>query len=375
VAAASAGIATALTSHHSPAGGPGNVVSPSSPSGSVSSSAEASASANPAKPEMRPQRIPGGPWAAELIHGEDFTPGTLAAGPTSLYVADSAMVVRLDPGTGNLVGMASHNPAVTYRPVVIGNTVWVVQSYQGGSVVLNSYDAKYLSQLASVTVPVSGQLSSDPAGVLAAASDGDLYVAAGHSVAVVNPDTRQVDRRISVSAGPVNSVAVSPDGKSLYVTVGSLHLLTYNPGTGALMASSSLPGLVSTAGNLVATSGGVWGTAGVGMSQWVWFAPDGDLLRAVHVTQGTGDGAYSIPTLSGGAVWLGGQRTLACADPATGQIRASATIPADNGVAEHFGGVVVVGTKAYAQYLDQAANQAGVARLIPPAACGGLSSP
>jgi sugar lactone lactonase YvrE len=374
VAAASASIATVLTSGHSQAPGTGNVTNPSSPSGSVSSSAVASASANPTKPEMRPRLIPGGPWAAELIHGEPFTPGTLAAGPTSLYVADSASVVRLDPGTGNLVGMASHNPAVTYRPVVIGSTVWVVESYQGGSVVLNGYDARYLSQLASVTVPVSGQLPSDPAGVLAAGSDGDLYVAAGHSVAVVNPDTRQVDRRISVSAGPVNSVAVSPDGNRLYATVGSLHLLTYNPATGAQLASSSVPGLVSVAGNLVATSGGVWGTAGVGMSQWVWFAPDGDLMRMIHVTQGTGDGAYSIPTLSGGTVWLGGQRTLACADPATGGIKASATIPTDNGVAEHFGGVVVVGGNAYAQYLDQAANQAGVARLTPPAACGGLGS-
>jgi hypothetical protein len=374
VAAASASIATVLTSHHSRAPGSGGGTNQVSPSASVSSSAQASAGPTPTGSAIAPQRIAGGPWGAELINRQKhqlLTPGTLAAGPVSLYAVTAKSLVRIDPGTGRLTAQVLYSPPISNPPVVIGSTVWALSSYSG-SIVLHGYDGTTLDQTASVTVPVSGQLPGNPAGVLATGPDGDLYVAAGNGVAVVNPGTRQVDRRISVSEGPVNSVAVSPDGSRLYVIVGSLRMLTYNPATGAQLGSSALPGLTSTAGNLVATSGGVWGTAGVGMSQWTWFAPDADLTRAIHVTQGTGDGANSVPTFSGGAVWLGGQHTLACYDPATGQVRASATIPTDNGVAEHFGGVVTVGVSAYALYLDQAAaHQAGLARLTPPPACGG----
>jgi hypothetical protein len=151
-------------------------------------------------------------------------------------------------------------------------------------------------------------------------------------------------------------------------------LFSYNPATGARLGGSvaGLAGLTSTAGNLIATPGGVWGTAGVGMSQWVWFAPGGDLTRMVRLTQGTGDGAVSVPTYSAGVVWLGGSRTLACADPDTGQVKASAAIPADNGVLEHFGSVAVTATgggKAYALYQNQAGRQSGLVRITPPAPC------
>jgi sugar lactone lactonase YvrE len=365
VAGTSAGIAEVLSSHHGPAGSPGNAVN--------SSSGYTSAGPTPTGSAIPPQRIAHAPWGAELINRQKrqlFMPGTLAAGQESLYAITAKSLVRIDPGTGRLTAQVPYRPPIPNPPVVIGNTVWALSSYGGSSVVLHGYDGTTLDQTASVTVPVSGQLPGDPAGVLAAGADGDLYVAAGRGVAVVNPGTRQVDRRIIVSAGPVNSVAVSPDKKSLYVTVGSLQLLTYNAATGAQRGASGIADLTSTAGNLLATVGGVWGTAGVGMSEWVWFAPDGDLMRMVHVTQETGDGANSVPSFSGGPVWLGGQHTLACADPATGRILASATIPADNGVAEHFGSVVIQGTSVYALYLDQAAaHQAGLARLTPPAAC------
>jgi len=32
----------------------------------------------------------------------------------------------------------------------------------------------------------------------------------------------------------------------------------------------------ASGGNLLATAGGVWGTTGSGMSEWVWFAPGGN---------------------------------------------------------------------------------------------------
>ena len=43
-------------------------------------------------------------------------------------------------------------------------------------------------------------------------------------------------------------------------------------------------------GNLVATSGGVWGTDGIGMTEWVWFAPDGDLPRSSALARGPAGG-------------------------------------------------------------------------------------
>jgi hypothetical protein len=373
VAGTSAGIAEVLSSHHGPSAGAGGVVSPSSasPSGSVSSSAGASSTDEPA---MSPQPIAGGPWGAELINRQkhqQFTPGSLAAAPGSLYAIRGGFLVRLFSVTGSLLIQSPHSPALTYRPVVAGDMVWTVEGYSAGAVRLTGHEGQTLAPVAPVTVPVSGQLSDNAAGVLAAGPGGYLYVAAGNAVAVVNPATKRVVKTISVSAGPVNSVAISPDGRKLYVSVGSLQLLTYNPATGAQIASSGIADLTSIAGNLVATSGGVWGTAGVGMSEWTWFAPGGEMTQMIRVTEGTGDGPNSAPTLSGGAVWIGGQRTLMCADPATGQIRASATIPTDKGVVEHFGSVVVTGGQGYALYLDQAANRSGVVRFTPPAACLG----
>ena len=77
-----------------------------------------------------------------------------------------------------------------------------------------------------------------------------------------------------------------------------------------------------------------------------------------------------MPTFSGGAVWIGGSQKLACANPATGQVLASAAIPTDKSIVEYFGSVTVAGNgRTYALYQNQAAQQFGVATLTPPAAC------
>jgi hypothetical protein len=166
-------------------------------------------------------------------------------------------------------------------------------------------------------------------------------------------------------------VAVSPDGSKLYVSTGTFELLSYNPATGAQRGSSAMTDLTSTAGNLVATSGGVWGTTGVGMTESAWFAPDADLTRMVRLGTGAGAGLGSIPAFSGGVVWIGGSHTLECASPVTGQILKSTTIPTDGGVVEYFGSVTVMAGRAYAYYQDQRAQQAGVATLTPPSSCSG----
>jgi hypothetical protein len=370
VAGASAGIVVGLNSHHNSSPPAGQVNSSSAPASSPATSADPRRTPASAGPTWPPVSVAGGTWGAKLINRSTIDQDSLVGGANSLYATSQGSLERIAPSTGNVVADTPYTAPIPGPPVVMGNTVWVVSSYAGSEVVLHGYDGKTLARVASVTVPVSGQVSASAGGVLTSGPDGDLYVAAGSSVAVVSSSTHQVVKRISVSAGPVNSVAVAPDGGRLYVSTGSFELLTYNLATDA-QTGTGTSGIGNNAGNLVATSGGVWGTVGVGMSEWVWFAPDADLTRIVRVTEGAGAGLTSVPVLSGGTVWIGGAHTLACASPATGKALASAVIPTDGGVVEYFGSVTITGGHAYAYYLNQHAQQAGVATLTPPRACSG----
>jgi len=379
VAGASAGIAQ-LASHHSHANSPGDGMPPSSASVSTHATTAPSQPSTSAGPT---ERVANGMWGAELIiNRQSFIQNSLVSSGDSLYAFTGSYLVRIDPATGNIVQTAPYSPPVLNQPVVIGNVVWVVWSYRGGNVVLRGYDTRTLAQVASRSVPAIGQVSSAAQGVLTGGHDGRLYLAAGDTVAVVDPATGHLIRRIYLTAGAASSVAVSPDGSRLYVGIGpstpstssapssSFQLLTYDLATGVQTASSKMA--VGGAGNLVATSGGVWGTAGAGMSEWVWFAPGGDLNQVIRVGQGAGAGLDSVPTFTGGAVWIGGSHELACANPATGQVRASTAIPTDNGVVGYFGSVTVASSgRTYALYQNQAAQQSGVATLTPPAACSG----
>jgi hypothetical protein len=369
VISVSAGAVVGLTSHHSPA-----PVRGSRPTASGSTSASSpSPGQTSVGPSFTPKSVAGGIWGAELINHQKppFTQDTLAGGADSLYTLAPGYLDRINPATGQVVARVPFQAAGTEPPVIVGSTVWVVSSYTDTDVVLEGFSGQTLGSLGSVRVPVTGQLSGTPAGVITSGSDGHLYVAAGGAVAVVDPG-RGVIKTIPVSAGPVSSVAVSPDGTKLYVSTGSFELLTYDVATGANTGSSSAQGIGSFIGNLVATAGGVWGTVGVGMSEWTWFAPNANLDQLIRASQAVGAGADSVPTYSGGVVWLGGSTTLECLNPDSGQKLASVAIPADGGVLEHFGRVTVTGGGVYAYYSDAKANLAGLAALTDtPAACSG----
>jgi outer membrane protein assembly factor BamB len=105
------------------------------------------------------------------------------------------------------------------------------------------------------------------------------------------------------------------------------------------------------------------------MSEWTWFAPGGDLGRAVRIGQGAGAGFASVPSYSGGVVWVGGSHTLTCASPANGRILDTATLPTDHSVVEYFSSPAMVAGHAYSIYQDNAAQRSGVVRMTPPAAC------
>ena len=369
IAGASAGIATVATSHHSQAPAPNS--GPQTATAPMSSSPSPTAPSQTQAPTGQPLRVAGGMWGAELINRQSFSQGSLTGSGDSLYAAGDGSLARIDPATGAVLQTTPYSPPIFSRPVVAGNTVWVVWSYSGGEILLRGYDARTLAQVASVPVPAIGGVSSQAAGVLAAGPDGRLYVAAGDTVATVDPAAGRVTHRTFLTAGRATSVAVSPDGSKLYIGVApsrSFQLLIYDLATGIQDSSSQMP--AGSAGNLVATAGGVWGTTGSGMSEWAWFAPGGDLGRSFRVSQGAGAGFSSVPVYSGGVVWIGGTHELVCASPATGHALARTSIPADRGVVEYFDSPTVLSSgRAYALYQDNAAQLAGVASLTPPAAC------
>jgi hypothetical protein len=360
---ASAGIAVLVSSHHSPSStgvAVGNTTSSGAPASSSATSPAATATP-----------IPGAPWGAGLVSHLTLMPASLTGSGDSLYAFTGPDLVRIDPATGAIVRSVPAFSRVMNAPVVLGGKVWVVSHYDSGHVFLDGYDAQTLDHVTTVTVPSLGPESSTAEGVLAAGPDGYLYLAAGDSVAVVNPANGAVVRRVQPLTGPPSSVAVSPDGSRLYVSIASapvLLLKTYDLTRGGVPVGQSRLS-VGSGGNLVATSGGVWGTLGSGMSQWVWFAPGGNLSSASPVTRGAGGGLISLPSAAEGAIWIGGTHTLACADPATGKVRASGTIPADHGTSEYFGSVTYAGGHAYAYYVDTQSGVQGLATVSPPASC------
>ena len=362
IAGASAGIATVATSRHSHGGVPSDGTPP----------ATASVSSSPPASSSQPLRVAGGMWGAELINRQSFNQGSLAGSGNALYAVGDGSLARIDPATGAVSRTTPYRPPLLSRPVIVGNTAWAVSSYSGGNIVLQGYDTSTLARVATVPVPAIGGVSVEAAGVLAAGPDGKLYVAAGDTVASVDPAARQVTHRIFLTAGRATSVAVSPDGSKLYVGVapsGSFRLLTYDLATDRVVASSRMS---ASGGNLLATAGGVWGTTGSGMSEWVWFAPGGNLARSFRVSQGAGGGLVSLPVYSGGVVWVGGTHELVCASPATGHALARTSIPADHDSAEYVDSPIVLSSgHAYALYQDEAAPLAGVVSLTPPAACSG----
>ena len=372
IAGAGAGIAVLANSHHTPPASAGGPASSASSSASASSSPTQTASST--QQTTPATGLAGAPWGAELIGHQALVQGSLISADGSLYaIGNTSTLDRINPATGAVVASVPYNMPVWNPPVVVGNTVWEVSSYNGGNIVLQGYDARTLARTSSLLVPAIGGVSIGGQGVLTSGPDGNLYVAAGETVAVVNPAIPQEIHRIQVLAGKTSSVAVSPDGSKLYVGTGSstsFRLVVFNLPSDTIANESTLTS-GGAGGNLVATSGGVWGTTGSGHSEWVWFAPNGNLARAVQVGQGAGGGLSSFPSYSGGVVWVGGTGNVVCASPATGQVLAKADIAADHGVDQYFASPVVSAGQAYSYYQSDASQQTGLARMTPPAACTG----
>jgi hypothetical protein len=364
VAGLSAGIAVLASNHNPPSASGGGQTTTSAPASSSVSSTPVAVSTGPT---TQPMAIDGAPWGAELIDHHTFTQDSLVSADGSLYAIAPGSLARIDPATG-VVAEVSVSGTVPGPPVVVGHTVWVASYHPGGVVDLQGYDASTLARGPSLTVTSLGALSSSPEGVLAAGPGGTLFVAAGVTTVAVDPASGSVIHKYFLPEGVANSVAVSPDGSTLYVGTGSFRVVKFDVTAGNINGESTM-NQGGVGGNLVATPRGLWGTIGVGNSEWVWFAPNGDLSRATRVGQVGGAGLASVPVYSGGRIWIGGGQTLVCADPSTGQILSTATLPTDHGALEYFSSAEVIGAHTYAYYQDDAAQRTGIVQMTPPAAC------
>jgi sugar lactone lactonase YvrE len=375
VVGGSAAVGVALTSHSkptTPAGGSlTNSAGATSPATTSPTSPAASSVTSTHPPEPRIP-IAGGIWNAMLINREAVQSDTLVGGGTFVYAVANGYLLKFDPANGDVMQQTSvpFNGLTANRPVLVGNTIWVVWSADGSGITLHGFNALTLGPVGPVTV--SGGAPTAGEGLVAGGpGSSDLYVAAGNAVAVVDPSSNSVVRRISVP-GTVTSVALSPDGSTVYAGFtggGSFHLGVYDASTGAQRGMSSMHG--SAAGYLVASDGGVWFTTGTAMLQRAWFAPNGQLSAARMVTGGEDGGLDSVPTYANGVVWVGGTQSLQCLNPSTGKTIASVAIPADGGVPEHFGSVAFASGHIYATYQDLHSQLEGIAAVSPPSACAG----
>ena len=216
VAGLSAGIAVLASNHNPPSASGGGQTTTSAPASSSVSSTPVAVSTGPT---TQPMAIDGAPWGAELIDHHTFTQNSLVSADGSLYAIAPGSLARIDPATG-VVAEVSVSDTVPGPPVVVGHTVWVASYHPGGVVDLQGYDASTLARGPSLTVTSLGALSSSPEGVLAAGPGGTLFVAAGVTTVAVDPASGSVIHKYFLPEG-VASVAVSPDGSTLYVGTGS----------------------------------------------------------------------------------------------------------------------------------------------------------
>jgi PQQ-like domain len=380
IAGASAGVAVTLSSHTSktpPAAGGG--VHSTGPAVSATSSPVQSASTLPSTtPASAGHPATSGPLLYSVVGTVGVTEATLASDGKSLYAFNTNNLVELDPSTGKVVHQAPADGFPGQAPVIAGNKVWEVTSYGGSSVALSGYNEQTLAADGTIAVPASGSASGDPASVLTAGPNGNLYLAAGRAIEEVDPSSGSVVRQFTLP-GTANSVAVSPEGSRIYAGINgsSYQIAEVNATTGRVV---SIVSVGQGGGDLVASAGGVWFTTGSETAEQVWFAPATNLHGVRSIAGPSVGGDEAIPTYAGGVVWVGGTKQVECLDPATGQVRATGTVPYNAVAPAGFGDVVSAGGHVYALYVNNRVEQGDAAgslvMLNPSSACtaGGTSS-
>ncbi len=185
-------------------------------------------------------------WGATLINRQSFDQGSLVGGGGSLYAFGNGTLDRIDPATGEIVQWVPSSPPVLNRPVVLGNTVWAMWSYSGGEITLRGYDARTLARVASVSVPAIGGVCDLGSGRADGRARRQALRGRGRDDRGREPGRAPGEpARIMLTGGQASSVAIAPDGGTLYVGISSadsFRLLAFDAGNGRIVGSSTMPG-------------------------------------------------------------------------------------------------------------------------------------
>lgn len=339
------------------------------------SSAPASTTTSSTTPATAPGRVVG-PWDATAVGGQAAHAVPLTATRTSLYAADGKQLLRINAATGALLASSEYPPG-TGSAVIAGGTLWLVpQSDSGGALVLPGLSPATLVRAGQIRLSTSGG-GGGPVVVTTDTTGDRLYIEAGGQITVVDPATRRAIAQYRAPGGPVVAMAVAPDRSRLYVTWNDegaqlVELAVLDPASGRQVADQAhYPGGTGV-GGITASAGGIWLETGEGMTNDITFHPASDLAETSGEPVAYAGGGFPVgAVVADDVVWLGGTTNLACADPTTGRVRVSSTLPTPHGDAANISSITVAGRSLFGYYRADAGPSRLLVRLTPPAQCGG----
>lgn len=271
----------------------------------------------------------------DLVGGTDAVYALARSFAADNVVPISSSVIRLARGAKTPTYSRPLQGAAGLAPE--SSSLWVVLTDPSAreATTIDQFDATSLRLLHTFGLHVRAA-SSYPA-VLAAVPRGPLWVGIGKGLYRVSPTTGAVTATIA-QPGALTDLSVSPDGTVLYTASSEGNgvglIVTERSSTnGAVLSTTSIPGAVA-GGQLSASSSGVWASFRTGMLGDTILLRSSDLRRLVPAPGMTGTLATPFVavmgvdgTVSGSALWLSSYQSLACADPSTGQVRASEPLP------------------------------------------------
>jgi hypothetical protein len=274
-------------------------------------------SRQPASTALRTILPLSGPVTA-VARGED---GMVYASYLPHSNGDRQVIVRFDPATG----AAERSPPIpggqggVDRLAEVGGSLWASTGSEAARPgrILYRLDRRTLDVRELLRMPgPTGPLAAVPAG---------LWVAAGRSVVLLDPETGESTGGMEFR-GRVKLMVADPTGQRLYVSTSApvrddaTPILELDASTGQILARTwqCCADLDGPSG-LSAAQDGVWVAAPTGMMASLTFLREGDLHRAATFAPGGSNGltAYAARGLLWIVDLLGG---YSCADVATGKV-------------------------------------------------------
>ncbi|MGO9343598.1 MAG: hypothetical protein ACLP6E_13940 [Acidimicrobiales bacterium] len=289
-----------------------------------------------------------GPWPARAItttgNAQDIVPTQEAVywlsigGPQVGTTAIMVMPIRYDPATGAVEnGPGISSDIGSSDLAVAGGSVWVAVG-SGPDVEVIRLNPTTLAIRDQVSLPVPVIIGGDGVPevypVVAATTNGPLWVAGGDNLWALNPTTGAIETKFD-AGNEIASLSTDPAGSLLYAggeinASGEWSIKEYDAQTGRELVHSSGEAVGPPA--VAATTGGVWVSQRSGMAGGAVELSANTLQPiAPPASKRQGFGTFDAiggvgSSVSEGTLWLtkvSQAADLVCADPRTGAIRAS----------------------------------------------------